>query len=112
MRGVRSRCWPTSSRPMTTTADCSSRSRRARPRLLAIEAGGKYVALELLRRRSEIVLRAAVLREELLGDAVDVDVGRLRREHHRDEQLEWIPETQRDLRIVVLERETLDDRAY
>src|SRR5262249_35686992 len=80
-------------------------------RLLAIEAGGEDVALELLDRHREIVLRRSVLLEELLGDAVDVDVGRLRGEHHRDEELEWILEAKSDLRVCMRERETLDDRS-
>ena len=38
----------------------------------------------------QVVLRPPVLHEEPLGDAVDVHVGRLGREHHRDEQLERV----------------------
>ena len=63
----------------------------------------------LLRHR-EVVLGPAVLDEQLLGDAVDVHVGRLRREHHRDEQLERALERERDLRVGVLDGEPLDHR--
>ena len=54
---------------------------------LPVEAGREEVALELLLRHREVVLGPPVLAEEPLGDAVDVHVGRLRREHHRDQQL-------------------------
>jgi hypothetical protein len=50
-----------------------------------------------LERDCEVVLGALVLLEQLLGDAVDVHVGRLRREHHRDEQLEVGLVEKRDL---------------
>ena len=82
-----------------------------RLRLLAVEAGREDVALELLLRHGEVVLGLAVLLEQRLGDAVDVHVGRLRREHHRDEQLERAAEAERDRRVGVLDREPLDDRA-
>ena len=59
-----------------------------RLRLLPEEPGREDVALELLHRHGEVVLGSPVLLEQVLGDAVDVHVGRLRREHHRDEQLE------------------------
>ena len=68
-----------------------------RLRLLPEEAGRVDVALELLDRHGEVVLGPAVLREERRRDPVDVHVGRLRGEHHRDEQLEVAPEAERDL---------------
>ena len=81
-----------------------------RLRLLPVEAGGEDVALELLLRHGEVVLGPAVLLEQRRGDAVDVHVGRLRRQHHRDEQLERVAERERDRRVGVLAREPLDDR--
>ena len=81
-----------------------------RLRLLAEEAGRADVVLELLRRDGEVVLRRAVLLEQPLGDAVDVHVGRLRREHHRDEQLQVVAEGERDRRVRVLGQQPLDDR--
>src|SRR5207237_6630594 len=55
-------------------------------RLLPEEAGRVDVALELLGRNGEIVLRPAVLLEQRRRYAVHVQVGRLRGEHHRDEE--------------------------
>ena len=81
-----------------------------RLRLLPVEPGLEDVLLELLLRNGEVVLRAPVLDEELLGDAVDVHVGRLRREHHGDQQLDVAPEVQCDLGVGVLGGESLDDR--
>ena len=81
-----------------------------RLRLLAEEAGRVDVALELLLRHGEVVLRPPVLLEQPLGDAVDVHVRRLGREHHRDEQLEVAAEAERDRGVRVLGREPLDDR--
>jgi hypothetical protein len=81
-----------------------------RLRLLPVEARGEDVALELLRRNRKVVLRRAVLREQLVGDAVHVDVRRLRRQDHRHEQLDRILEPQRDLRVCVLDCKALDDR--
>src|SRR5436190_4307163 len=83
-----------------------------RLRLLPVETGREDVALELLLRDGEVVLGLAVLLEQRLGDAVDVHVGRLRREHHGDEQLERAAEAERDRRVGVFGREPLDDRAY
>ena len=80
--------------------------------LLPEEAGGEDVALELLDRHREVVLGSAVLDEEILRDAVDVHVRRLRREHHGDEQLERAAERQRDRRVGVLDGEPLDDRPH
>ena len=54
--------------------------------------------------------RAVVLREKRRRDAVDVHVGRLRGEHHRDEQLEVAAEAQRDLGVCMLLGQPLDDR--
>ena len=79
-------------------------------RLLAEEARRVDVALELLDRHREVVLGRAVLREERRRDLVHVHVGRLRGEHHRDEQLEIAAEAERDLRVGVLGGEPLDDR--
>ena len=85
---------------------------RSERRLLAEEAGGEDVPLQLLLRHREVVLRAAgTSRRASLGHAVDVHVGRLRREHHRHEQLERRPEAERDRRVRVLGRQPLDDRA-
>jgi hypothetical protein len=84
--------------------------RAQRPRLLAVEAGRVDVALELLRRDGQIILRPLVLLEQPLGDAIDVHVGRLRREHHRDEQLELVPIAKRDFRVGMVGLEPLDDR--
>ena len=82
--------------------------RRHRPaqraRLLPEEARGVDVALELLGRHGQVVLRPPVLAKQPLRHAVDVHVGRLRREHHRHEQLERVAEAQRDLRVGVLVR--------
>src|SRR5581483_2263723 len=79
-----------------------------RLRLLAIEPGRVDVALELLDRHREVVLRPAVLPEEVLGDAVDVHVGGLRREQHRHEELQRVLEAKRDPRVGVLDGEPLD----
>ena len=68
------------------------------------------VVLELLDGHGEVVLGLAVLLEQRLRDAVDVHVGRLRGEHHGDEQLEVGAEAQRDRRVRVRGREPLDDR--
>ena len=81
-----------------------------RLRLLPEEAGRVDVPLELLLRDGEVVLGLAVLLEQPLGHAVDVRVRRLRREHHRDEELEIRAEAERDLRVRVLLGEPLDDR--
>ena len=81
-----------------------------RLRLLPEEARRVDVALELLDRDGEVVLGPAVLLEERRRDLVDVHVGRLRGEHHGDEQLEVAAEPKRDLRVGVLLRETVDDR--
>ena len=82
-----------------------------RLRLLTEEPGLVDVALELLARRREVVLRPLVLRKERGRDLVDVHVGRLRREHHRDEELELGVKRQRDLGVRVLLGKELDDRA-
>jgi hypothetical protein len=66
-----------------------------RLRLLSKEARRVDVALELLGRHGEIVLRRAVLSEERRRDAVHIHVGGLGRQHHRDEELEIRAETQR-----------------
>ena len=58
----------------------------------------------------EVVLGLPVLLEQRLRDAVHVHVGRLRREHHGDEQLERAPEAERDRGVGVLGREPVDDR--
>jgi len=71
-------------------------------RLLAEEAGLEDVALELLLRHGEVVLRPPVLAKERAGDAIHVHVGRLRRQHRRHEQLEVRAETERDARIGVV----------
>ena len=63
-------------------------------------------------RHGQVVLGLAVLDEEILRDAVDVHVGRLRREHHRDEQLERAAERERDRGIGVLDRKPLDHRPH
>ena len=85
--------------------------RRAQgPRLLTEEAGSEDVPLELLLRDGQVVLRTLVLLEQPLRDAVHVHVRRLRREHHRDEQLELVPKAERDRRLRVLGGEPLDDR--
>ena len=82
-----------------------------RPRLLPVEAGREDVLLELGLRHREVVLGPAVLLEQRRGDPVDVHVGRLRRQHHRDEQLEWVREGQRDRGVGVLDGESLDHGA-
>ena len=78
-------------------------------RLLAKEASRIDVALELLDRNGEVVLRRAIFPEEGRRDAVDVRIRRLGREHHRDEELEIRPKTERDLRVLVLDGQPLDD---
>ena len=80
-----------------------------RLRLLTEEPRGPDVVLELLGRHREVVLRPAVLAEESGRDAVDVDVGRLRGEHHRDQQLELVPKAKCDCGVLVLGCEALDD---
>src|SRR5439155_26968122 len=81
-----------------------------RLRLLPVETRREDVALELFGWKREIVLGPTVLRKQLLRDTIDVDVGRLCRKQHRDEQLERILEAQRNLRVCVLECETFDHR--
>src|SRR6266508_2534115 len=81
-----------------------------RLRLLTEEAGREDVALELFGRNSQVVLRAPVLLEQPLGDAVHVDVRRLRGEHHRDEELEIRPRLEGDGRVGVRGGEAFDDR--
>ena len=73
-----------------------------RLRLLPEEPGRVDVALELLDRDGEVVLGPPVLLEEGRRDPVDVHVGRLRGEHHGDEELEIAAEAQRDLCVGVL----------
>ena len=83
-----------------------------RLRLLPEETRRVDVALELLHRNGEVVLRAPVLLEQRRGHAVDVHVRRLRREHHRDEQLELAAEASaRSSRRGASRCEPLDDRA-
>ena len=81
-----------------------------RLRLLPEEAGRVDVSLELLLRHGEVVLRPVVLLKERPRHTVDVDVGRLGRQHHRDEELERGAETKRDRRVGVLRGEPFDDR--
>ena len=81
-----------------------------RLRLLAEEPGRIDVSLELLDGHREVVLGLPVLGEERGRHPVHVHVRRLRREHHRDEELEIAPEAQRDLRVRVLLGQSLDDR--
>ncbi len=81
-----------------------------RLRLLPVEARREDVALELFLRHGEVVLGCVVLLEERRGHPVHVHVGGLRRQHHRDEQLERARERERDRRIRVLDGEPLDDR--
>ena len=81
-----------------------------RLRLLSIKAGLENVLLQLLDGHGQIVLRPPVLDEQLRRDAIHVHVGRLRGEHHRDEQLDIASEVQRDLGVRMLDRESLDDR--
>ncbi len=81
-----------------------------RLRLLPEEAGRVDVSLELLLRHGEVVLRPAVLLKKRSRHTVDVDVGRLGRQHHRDEELERAAETKRDRRVGVLRCEPFDDR--
>ena len=81
-----------------------------RLRLLAEEAGREDVSLELLRRDGQVVLGTAVLLKERLGDAVDVHVRRLRRQHHGDEKLELGARPERDRSVGVRGCESLDDR--
>ena len=64
-----------------------------------------------LDRHGEVVLRLAVLDEQLLGHPVHIHVGRLGGEHHGDEELDVAPEAERDLGIRVLLGEALDDGA-
>src|SRR4051812_34114255 len=80
-----------------------------RLRLLPEEAGGIDVTFELLPLYGQVVLGAPVLLEQRLRDPVHIYVGGLGREHHRDQQLDGVPELQRDLRVRVLDREPLDD---
>src|SRR4051812_38050561 len=82
-----------------------------RLRLLAEEPGRIDVALELLDRDGEVILGPPVLLEQRRGDAIDVHVGRLRGEHHGDEQLQLRPEGERDPRVRVRGDQALDDRA-
>ena len=77
--------------------------------LLPVEARREDVPLELLLRNRQVVLRPVVLLEQRRGDAVHVHVGRLRGEHHRDEELERGAERERDRRVLVLAREAVDD---
>ena len=80
-------------------------------RLLPEEARRVDVALELLLGHGKVVLRPPVLPEELLRDAIDVHVGRLRREHHGDEQLELRARAQGDGRVRVRSAQARDRRA-
>ena len=82
-----------------------------RLRLLTVEAGRVDVALELLGRDCEVVLRPAVLPEQVLRNAVDVHVGGLRRQHHGDQKLDVALEAEGDRGILVLCREPGDGRA-
>ena len=82
-----------------------------RLRLLAKEPGRVDVSLELLDGDGEVVLRLPVLLEERRRHLVDVHVGRLRGEHHRDDELEVRAEAERDRGVHVLGREPVDDRA-
>jgi hypothetical protein len=81
-----------------------------RLRLLAEEPGGTDVVLELLDGHGEVVLGSVVLQEQRLRDAVDVHVGRLRREHHGDEELEVGAKPKRNRRVRVGGCEPLDHR--
>ncbi len=81
-------------------------------RLLPVETRREDVALELLGRHGEIVLGPVVLLEQLLRHAIHVHVRRLRREHHRHEQLERTAERQRDRCIRVFHGEALDHRPH
>ena len=81
-----------------------------RLRLLAEESGCVDVALELLGRHGEVVLRPAVLLEQHRRDTVDVHVGRLRRQHHRDEELQRVTRPESDFRVRMRLLQPLDDR--
>ena len=79
-------------------------------RLLPVEAGREDVPLELLLGDGEVVLGPPVFLEELRGHTVHVHVGRLRRQHHRHQQLERVGEREGDRRVLVLGGEPFDDR--
>src|SRR5205085_5796237 len=79
--------------------------------LVAEEARRVYVALELGRRRGGVVLRRAVLAEEVGGDEVDALVRALRGEDCGDEEFERVRVVQAATRVRVFFFEKADDPA-
>src|ERR1022692_831252 len=80
-----------------------------RPRLGAKETGlvDDRFDIRLLRRRE--IRNRRIARKQDRRDRVDIDVGRLGTEDHRNQQLPRIPKVQLRARLAVLELQTLHD---
>ena len=69
------------------------------------------VGFQLLDRNGEVVLWPPILPEEPFRDAVHGHVGRLRRKHDRDEELDRVLEPECDGRVRMCRGEPVDDLA-
>src|SRR5712664_132119 len=78
--------------------------------LCAIETRGAHLLLHGLRFGPRVVARRWVLREESRRDLVHPLVRALSREDRGDQQLEWIPEVERDLGVGIGFLQRVNDR--